>query len=215
MKKLIALFMAVMICLSVCACGGNTAESETKSSESVSVEPVTIETTETPSTTEPVEESLAEESEPLEDDESPAEESEPLEDMVAVEEIKLTPVVNTDQTDINIKIRNLTDEPKDVISVSVQALDVNGDVITTSGVFVQDLEAGQGGNSGDIALDCPYDEINSLKIKTYSFGEYYQGSTSIWIDGENYQFSTPLVYEMSDVITEDAVESYIWGLIPN
>jgi hypothetical protein len=197
MKKLIALFMAVMICLSVCACGGNTAESETKSSESVSVEPVTIETTETPSTTEPVEESLAEE-------------SEPLEDMVAVEEIKLTPVVNANQTEIIVKVRNLTDEPKDEITVSVQALDVNGDVITSSDVFIQDLEAGQGGNSGNFTLDCPYDEINSLKIKTYSFGEYLEGRNDVWNAGEVHEFSTPLVYEMSEVITENAKESYLW-----
>jgi hypothetical protein len=197
MKKLTALFMAVMICLSVCACGGNTAKSETESDESVSVESAATETVETSSTTEAVEE-------------SPAEESEPLEDMVAVEEIKLTPVVNTNQTEIVVKVRNLTDEPKDEITVSVQALDVNGDVITSSDIFVQDLEAGQGGNSGNFSLDCSYDEINSLKIKTYSFGEYLEGRNDVWNAGEAYEFSIPLVYEMSEVITEDAKESYLW-----
>lgn len=128
-------------------------------------------------------------------------------ELVSVESITLTPIKNSTNTQIVLKIRNNTDEPKDWISVQVQALDSNNDVITTTEIGVKYLDAGQAANSGNYQLQCTYDKIDKIKVVAYTFGEAV--SMGGFVTKDQTRLKKPIVYTIDEIVKEDDIIQYI------
>lgn len=192
MKRAITILLALVMALSLAACGSSsgTATEETPSSKDEGT---------TSQSGEGID--VAEEQ---------------REDMVSVESITLTPVLNVGQTEIQAKIRNLTDEKKDYISLYLQALDENGDVLTDSqSVSVENVQPGQAANSSTgLRIYCSYEEICAIRVYSYSFGvksETHPGAHNIV---EEIDFIEPITFSMSEIISNEGINSYIWMITP-
>ena len=135
-------------------------------------------------------------------------------DLIAVELINMRP--KNDHVELQFKVRNLSDEDRDFISIDIQALDKNGDAIATLSVSAEDVEAGQAVlNSGWWHLNCPYDEIDSLKIKGYEF--LISNGNGTYGNSTAYKLNEPIVLVYSGEETPDALSEtgYTYSWLPS
>ena len=188
MKKLIALLLALVMVFALCACGDGNAEITTQSEEAVK---------------EPVQE------DPSDTTSAQDEEDEPEQDLIAIESITLTPK-RQDYTEMVVKIRNLTDEKQDYIGTDIQALDEKGDIICERpGVSIENVQPGQAGNTMTFGLNCGYEEIASLSIYEYYFGEKTEGNAGYTVR-EKIDFINPLIFVMNEEVQDGNHTSYVW-----
>ena len=135
-------------------------------------------------------------------------------DMIAVELVYMYP--QTDNiTSARIKVRNLSDEAKDYISFDIQALDENGDAIATTGIGAENVDAGQAVMpSGWWQFDCKYDDIASLKIKSYEF--LTDNGNGTYGNGTSYQLNNPITLVFSGETSEEnnSATGYMYSWIP-
>ena len=174
MKRAILILFALMMVLSLAACGG---------------------------TSEP-EPTPEEKSEPT---------PEPQEDLISIEWLSLTPFTE-DSTGVKFKIRNLSNKTVDSISITLMALDENGDIIYTINPATDELEAGQA-VTAETALNCKYEDIASFKIKDYVFlnGLLYGGD----VEFAEYELSEAITLVFSEETDSDyplsiTGHSYLW-----
>ena len=138
-------------------------------------------------------------------------------DLIAVELINMRPKKNhEDIIELQFKVRNLSDEDQDRIDFDIQALDKNGDAIATLSVGVNDVDAGQAVVcDGWWQLQCSYDEIDCLKIKTYEF--LISNGSGGYVDPTTYKLNEPitLVYSGEDTPDDQSATGYIYTWVPS
>lgn len=175
MKKLLILLLALMMAAQLAACG----ESQTEETSGEIQESVPGGTAEEETET-------------------------PEEDLIAIESIEFIvagPKSVQGATAMDMKVRNLTDEPQ-TISLRFQVLDKNGDILEETGPSLpEDLGPGQA-VTAHTGVFCDYEEIGALTIRSYSFvtdGAY-----------ESYDFIKPLTFVEGEKIVQGEEVSYSW-----
>lgn len=142
MKKTFLVFLAIVMVLSLAACGGGS------------------QTTNTPTPTPTAEPTL---------DMVPEVNQEPQKEQhtneFALEEFKLS----TEWHDFSFKIRNLTDDKVDSVSITLQFLDRNGDSVGTAGGFVDNMDSGQAAASENWSYNKSINLNAVSKIKIYEY----------------------------------------------
>ena len=110
---------------------------------------------------------------------------------------------------IQMKIRNLTDETKEHISLeNIKLIDENGDIAgngVRQTISVSDLDAGQASRSS--TMYAPLDMV-AVEINGDAFG--VRTSPVSFRMTDQFTFSEPLVFNISDFVSEDGGKTYIW-----
>ena len=152
MKKWIALLLALMMCLSLCACGGksdtakdatnNTGDSEQKTE----VESIELNI-------------------PVGDD------------FTIVEATYTTDRIAGDTVSAKFKIQNNSEENFEVVQFYYFFYDKNGDKTDSLVLSVDDMEAGHATWTSYIDTDLTLDEFGSIKIDDYEIQQWIDDST--------------------------------------
>lgn len=105
---------------------------------------------------------------------------------------------------VDMKVRNLGDQRRDVITLNYQALDANGDIVASGKVNVMDLDPGQAAKSGFTRLKCNMNDVASIKITDYSYGFFNGGSRNSWTTpaGSAFRLSEPIVFTRDEIVFE-------------
>ena len=119
-------------------------------------------------------------------------------DRIAVEE---TMIKRQSNSFIAMKVRNNSDEAKEITQLNVQFLDSNGDVLTTADVNVYNLEAGQAASSEYAVFYCAVDDIAAVKVIGYRYGT---GTKVIlhFDESDRYKLDNPIVIPIEDIIMQ-------------
>ena len=179
MRKAITILLALVMVLSLAACGGGSETANTAvSAEAATNQPAPTETTENTeaptvtSTSEPAPDAI------------PAENQEEQEEQhineFAVEDFNIVdyPTNPNRAFDFRAKIRNLSEEKAYYISFSVQFLDNSGDLLNTGELGIENLDPLQGGWSDvhgqGFEIPLTVDEVGSVRFFDYIvFDENY------------------------------------------
>lgn len=118
-------------------------------------------------------------------------------DPIDVEEITIEKRVN--DCNISMKIRNNGSNKKDVIKLEYQILDKMGDVILNDGIDVMGLEPGQAGRTNSCRINCLADEIGSVKITKYAYGESHSQTSYTIPKNSRFEFIEPIIIPIEDI----------------
>ena len=123
-------------------------------------------------------------------------------DPISVESVSLRR--SSSNCAVDMKVRNLGDQRRDVITLNYQALDENGDIVASGDVNVKDLDPGQAAKSGFTRLKCDIRDVASIKITDYSYGFFNGGSRNSWTTpvGSSFRLSEPIVFTRDEIIFE-------------
>lgn len=91
-----------------------------------------------------------------------------VEDPIEIEETIIHK--STSGYKICMKVRNTSDEAKELIELNLQILDSNGDILDTADICAYNLESGQAGKTDYDSFECDLDEIASVKVAGYRYG---------------------------------------------
>ena len=163
MKKMIALLLALVMCLTLCACGATTEPAE-------DIQAVVDEATVSP--TDDVGEETAEE--PVEAAEpTPIELSIPLgDDFTIVEATYDTDFSSDGDVQVYLKLKNETDFTFSMVAFQTYSYDKNGDRVGGHYISVPDMEAGHATWTFSISTDLPLEDFGSIKIEYYDIQEW-------------------------------------------
>ena len=103
---------------------------------------------------------------------------------------------------INMKIRNTGEYSRDVIILRPKVLDKNGDILTTTELYVKELEPGQAGPSYcPFSLGCDVNEIGSIRVTDYSYGVFNGSNHSSWTtpSGNTFTLNNPIVIPIDQI----------------
>ena len=103
---------------------------------------------------------------------------------------------------INMKIRNTGEYSRDVIILHPKVLDKNGDILTTTELYVKELEAGQAGPSYcPFSLGCDINEIGSIQVTDYSYGLFNGSNHSSWTtpSGNTFPLNNPIMIPIDQI----------------
>ena len=177
MKKTFLVFLAIVMVLSLAACGGGS------------------QTTNTPTPTPTAEPTL---------DMVPEVNQEPQKEQhtneFALEEFKLS----TEWHDFSFKIRNLTDDKVDSVSITLQFLDRNGDSVGTAGGVVDNMDSGQAAASENWSYNKSINLNAVSKIKIYEYMVMNKDHAGIF-EGT---FEPAIILDMADAKKGDDAYSF-------
>ena len=194
MKKWIALLAVLLMAFCVVGCGNSTKEIE----PSATVESPASDTSEKLPELQ-IEEGVVdtenEEPEDIEIEEKPME--------IELVEFRAEDTDEENYFRLFAKIHNISDSKIDGVSLGIQVLDTNGDVLfqRTNVCITHDLEVGQSGWSFGTQLDVPYDELCSIKIIRYELDEHITGNQYQLLYSRD--FPEPIIITASDIPAVD------------
>lgn len=134
-------------------------------------------------------------------------------DVVSVESIVVSPYKSGDRIVTDAKIRNLSDEKIDWISIKVKALDQNGDAMKSFDIVVNDVDANQAVTSEGFGIEfVEYSKIESFSVTSYELGKRNENGTYSIIDSDSFETSISFVFseEISATNPVFYATSYLW-----
>lgn len=102
---------------------------------------------------------------------------------------------------IAVKVRNNDDAAHEIISLNVQILDSNGDLLESVEPCVFNLDVGQAGKTEYLKIKSDFEEIASVKIIGYRFGTGSDLVRHFSADGK-FNLTTPIIMSVGEITKE-------------
>lgn len=119
-------------------------------------------------------------------------------DKISVEEALIK---RSSSNRIAIKVRNNGDEAYEIISLNVQILDSNGDVLEGVEPCVFNLDVGQAGKTEYLRLSCEFDKIAAIKVIGFRYGTGSDLVRNFSADSK-FKLETPIIIPIEDITME-------------
>lgn len=134
---------------------------------------------------------------PIEDNKKASAEDNDSKDPIAVEEV----VIKKSNATIGVKVRNNSEEFKEVIKLGLQMLDSAGDVLSATEIYAYNLESGQAGRTDFNSIECNLADVASVKVINYSYGTGTNNAKTFPANSKH-NMNNPIIIPIEDVIIQ-------------